>query len=118
MRLQRKTVNTTYKVQPEGDMFVVVAYPMGRGAISSDSFREDALPEWILHHMRILDTAGAGHGIPHIGKKVGKIYWLTEDEDGPFINLLIAADRLEMSVVKSRHGIAVNQSGETNGLRC
>ena len=108
--LIEKRNNCTYKLTYENGMFSVVLYPHGKGKISTASYREDALPEWVRSHIRVLDTAGSGYGVPNIGKKVGETYWLSDESDGPFVNLLIA-------VVESYKAQSPNHFGDSNDLR-
>lgn len=68
---------TTYKVSKAGDLYSVTFFPQVPDPIVDlPGVPLSSLPRWMQKDIKMLDTAGAGCIVPHIGHKTGSVYWM------------------------------------------
>lgn len=73
----KRNPRTTYRLTAIDDgLYHLTVYPKTPAPIHKATYRLDLLPEWMQDCVRLLDTAGNGHVVDHVGRKVGPNYWI------------------------------------------
>ena len=73
----KRNPGTTYRLTVLDDgLYHLTVYPKTPAPIHKANYRLDLLPEWMQDCLRLLDTAGSGHSVEDVGRKVGSTYWI------------------------------------------
>lgn len=96
----QRNPETTYRLTAiDGKLYYVTVYPKTPAPIHKATYRLDLLPEWLQDCVRLLDTAGNGHVVDSVGRKVGPNYWIeavSDPDDTSWTRLIEAQKMLDM----------------------